>query len=73
VFGFYGGNDNRVNATIPRSTELMKKSGKTFEPVIYDGAGHGFMRAAEAPDASAANKKARDEAWVRWKEALKKL
>jgi carboxymethylenebutenolidase len=73
VFGFYGGNDNRVNATIPRSSELMKKAGKTFEPVIYDGAGHGFMRAAEAPDANAANKKARDEAWARWKEALKKL
>ncbi len=73
VFGFYGGNDNRVNATIPRSSELMKKAGKSFEPVIYDGAGHGFMRAAEAPDANAANKKAHDEAWARWKEALKKL
>jgi len=73
VYGFYGGNDARVNATIPKSEELMKKAGKTFEPVTYDGAGHGFMRAGEAPDASPANKKARDEAWARWKDLLKKL
>ena len=73
VFGFYGGNDARVNATIPTSTELMKKAGKTYEPTIYDGAGHGFMRAGEAPDASDANKKARDAAWQRLKDVLKKL
>lgn len=73
VYGFYGGNDNRVNATIPKSTELMKQAGKTYAPVIYDGAGHGFMRAGEAPDASADNKKAREAAWQRWKDALKKL
>jgi carboxymethylenebutenolidase len=73
VYGFYGGNDARVNATIPRSTELMKKAGKTYEPVTYEGAGHGFMRAGEAPDASEANKKARDDAWQRWKELLKKV
>ena len=73
VFGFYDSNDARVNATIPASTELMKKAGKTYEPVIYDGAGHGFMRAGEAPDANDANKKARDEAWQRVKTELKKL
>jgi carboxymethylenebutenolidase len=73
VYGFYGGNDARVNATIPRSADLMKNAGKTYEPVLYKGAGHGFMRAGEMPDASAANKKARDEAWQRWKEILKGL
>jgi carboxymethylenebutenolidase len=73
VLGFYGENDARVNATIPKSTELMKKAGKAYEPVIYTGAGHGFMRAGEAPDASPANKKARDDSWKRWKEELKKL
>jgi len=26
----------------------MKKAGKTYEPVTYEGAGHGFMRAGEA-------------------------
>ena len=29
----------------------MQSAGKTYEPVIYPGAGHGFMRAGEAPDA----------------------
>ena len=73
VYGFYGENDARVNATIPKSEERMKKSGKTYEPTIYDGAGHGFMRAGEAPDASPANKKARDEAWKRWKAGLQSV
>jgi carboxymethylenebutenolidase len=73
VYGFYGGNDARVNATVPKSTELMKNAGKTYEPVAYEAAGHGFMRAGEAPDAGAANKKARDEAWKRWKEFLQKI
>ena len=73
VYGFYGGNDARVNATITKSTELMKKAGKTYEPVTYDGAGHGFMRAGEAPDANDPNKQAHDEAWQRLKAALKKI
>ncbi len=71
VYGFYGGNDARVDATIPQATEEMKQLGKTYDPVIYEGAGHGFMRAGEAPDATEANKKARDESWVRLKKLLK--
>jgi len=74
VYGFYGGNDARVNATIPKSQELMKEAGKTYEPVTYEGAGHGFMRAGEDPaNTNEANKKAHDEAWARWKTILKKL
>ena len=73
VYGFYGGNDARVTATVPHATEQMKAAGKTYEPVIYDGAGHGFMRAGEAPDASDANKKARDAAFQRTVELLKKI
>jgi len=73
VYGFYGGNDARVTATVAGTTEAMKQAGKSYEPVTYEGAGHGFMRAGEAPDASAPNKRAHDEAWVRWKELLKKL
>lgn len=73
VHGFYGGNDARVNATIPKSTELMKKAGRRYEPVTYEGAGHGFMRAGEAPDASAENRKARADAWQRVKDILSKL
>ena len=74
VYGFYGGNDERVNATIPKTESLMKKAGKTYEPRIYDGAGHGFMRAGEDPaNTNENNKKARDEAWKRLKDALKKM
>lgn len=73
VYGFYGGNDARVNATVPKSTELMMKKGKAIESVTYDGAGHGFMRAGEAPDSNEPNRKARDEAWKRWNDLLKKI
>ena len=73
VYGFYGGNDARINATIPKAQEDMKAAGKTYDPVTYEGAGHGFMRAGEAPDANEANKKAYDEGWKRWKELLKKM
>ena len=73
VYGSYGGNDARVNATIPKTEEMMKEIGKRYEPVIYEGAGHGFMRSGEGPDAPAPDKKARDEAWGRWKSLLKKM
>jgi len=49
VYGFYAGNDARVTATVPKATEDMKAAVKTYEPVTYEGAGHGFMRAGEAP------------------------
>ena len=73
VYGFYGGSDARVSATILKTTQLMKEAGKTYQPVTYKDAGHGFMRAGEAPDANAANKEAREEAWKRWKEILKEI
>jgi carboxymethylenebutenolidase len=71
VYGFYAGNDARIDATIPPTTEAMKQIGKAYVPVSYEGAGHGFMRAGEAPDATDANKKARTDAWERWKKLLK--
>lgn len=49
VYGFYGGNDNRINAAIPKTEELMKAAGKTYEPIIYESGRHGFMRAGEEP------------------------
>ena len=75
VYGFYGENDERVNATIPKAEELMKAAGKKYEPVIYKGAGHGFMRSGEPsnPNVRESDKKARDEAWARWKTLLKQL
>lgn len=70
VYGFYAGNDARIDATIPDATAAMKEAGKTYEPVVYDGAGHGFMRAGEAPDANEANAKARTESWARLKKIM---
>ena len=70
VYGFYGGNDNRVTSTVAKTAELMKKAGKAYEPVTYEGARHGFMRGGEAPDASRENKKARNDSWARWKTLL---
>jgi carboxymethylenebutenolidase len=84
VYGFYAGNDARIDATLPKTVEAMSELKKTFEPVTYEGAGHGFMRAGDAPEpadktaadyeknltAWQANKKARDEAWARWKKLL---
>jgi carboxymethylenebutenolidase len=72
VYGFYAGNDARINAMLPDTIANMKAAGKAYEPVTYDGAGHGFMRAGEAPDASDANKKAREDSWKRWKELMAK-
>jgi carboxymethylenebutenolidase len=70
VYGFYGENDARIDATIPDTVKAMKDADKAYEPVTYAGAGHGFMRAGEAPDASAANAKAREDAWVRLKKLM---
>jgi carboxymethylenebutenolidase len=71
VYGFYGGNDERVNATIAKSEELMRAAGKTYEPVIYDGAVHAYMRLGEAADATEANRIARERSWTRWIEKLR--
>ena len=76
VYGFYAGNDARISATVPDATAAMKSAGKKYEPVIYEGAGHGFMRAGEDPTRTAGNEaniKAREESWARWKELLKGL
>jgi carboxymethylenebutenolidase len=62
VLGLYGGDDARVNATIPPAEAEMKKLGKTYEPHVYDGAGHGFLRAQSGREA---NLKATQQAWPR--------
>jgi carboxymethylenebutenolidase len=72
VYGFYAGNDARVDATLPDTTEAMKGAGKKYDPVTYDGAGHGFMRAGEDPgNTNQDNKKAHDQGWERWLQLLK--
>src|SRR3954465_9037213 len=65
VYGFKAEKDERVNATIPKAEELMKAASKKYEPGIYKGGGHGFMRDGESPSGTPENKKARDDAWER--------
>jgi carboxymethylenebutenolidase len=71
VFGFYGGADERVNATIEASKAGM--AGKTYDIVIYDGAGHAFMRSGEDTAGGPENVTARTDAWVRIKQILGRL
>ncbi len=73
VYGFYAGNDARIGATVPDTVTAMKELGKKYEPVTYDGAGHGFMRGGEDPAGREGDKKAREEAWTRWMSLLKSL
>src|SRR5262249_17499919 len=61
VLGLYGGNDARVDATLPATTAKMKELRKTYEPHVFDGAGHGFLRAQGGEDG--ANLKAAKEVW----------
>jgi carboxymethylenebutenolidase len=66
VYGFYAGNDARIGATVPATTEAMKAAGKKYDPVTYDGAGHGFMRAGEDPGNTVpGNKTAREQGFAR--------
>ena len=61
VLGLYGGDDARVNATIPDAVREMRRLGKFYEPHQFDGAGHGFLRQQGGRDG--ANLAATREAW----------
>ncbi len=61
VLGLYGGNDARVNATVPPADSAMKALQKTYEPHIFPGAGHGFLRQQDGQ--AGANLAASRQAW----------
>lgn len=73
VYGFYGGNDQRINATIPDTEERMDRFGNEFEYVIYEGAGHAYMRSGESPNSSMENREARDKSWDRLRQILSEI
>lgn len=70
VLGLYGGDDARVNATIEPAQNVLRAMKKTYEVEIYEGAGHGFLRAQSGRDG--ANLRATQKAWPRTIEFLKK-
>jgi carboxymethylenebutenolidase len=61
VLGLYGGDDNRVTSTVAPADTAMRELGKTYEPHVFEGAGHGFLRAQDGRDG--ANMKATEQAW----------
>jgi carboxymethylenebutenolidase len=63
VLGLYGGDDARVNATIPAAQEEMKRLGKRYDVEIYAGAGHAFLRQQDAREG--ANLRAAQSGWER--------
>ncbi len=67
VLGLYGGADARVDATVPPADSEMKAMHKIYEPHIFDGAGHGFLRAQGGNNG--ANLAAAQKAWpatIQW-------
>ena len=70
VYGFYGGADQRVNATIEMTKQYMKENKKKYTYEIYDGAGHAFMRRGDDPNGDEPNVNARNKAWERIKDIL---
>jgi len=63
VLGHYGGDDARVNATIPEAQAEMERLGKFYEVNIYEGAGHGFLR--QQAGREGANMRAAQQSWPR--------
>jgi carboxymethylenebutenolidase len=63
ILGLYGGNDNRVNSGIDKAKEELAKQKVTYEPHVFDGAGHGFLRQQGGSPQAPGNMKAAEEAW----------
>ena len=61
VLGLYGGDDARVNDTIDPTRRAMTDLGNRYDTHVYDGAGHGFLRAQSM--AGGANLRAAEQAW----------
>jgi carboxymethylenebutenolidase len=64
VLGLYGGDDNRVNATIPAADSGMRAAARSYESHVFAGAGHGFLRAQADTARGGANTAASRDAWL---------
>ncbi|MGI5461028.1 dienelactone hydrolase family protein [Streptomyces sp. CA-249302] len=72
VHGFYGETDTRVMTSLPATTEAMSAAGKYYDPVVYAGADHAFMRLGEDPsDTNAANSAAERASLKRLKKEIR--
>jgi carboxymethylenebutenolidase len=74
VYGFYGGNDVDVTGSVPGTTDAMKAAGKFYDPVMYEGADHGFMRLGDDfISSSHANRTAGNQAFARLVTLLREM
>ena len=61
VAGFYGGDDARVTTTVEPARQAMQRLGKRYDPHVFEGAGHGFLR--DQAGRNGANLRAARDAW----------
>jgi len=61
VLGLYGGDDARINATLPPTIAAMMQHGKTYEYHAFEGAGHGFLHRQDGAEGK--NLAASEAAW----------
>ena len=73
VYGFYGENDERINSTIKDTQNAAGAAGIIYEPVIYAGVGHAFLRRGMEPNADEVEQAANRQAWERLLKLLNKL
>ena len=73
IYGFYGESDNRINATIDATKAAAAAANVTYEPIIYAGVGHAFLRRGMGEEANEAQKAATKAAWERWVSLLQEL
>ncbi|MFJ8113118.1 dienelactone hydrolase family protein [Streptomyces sp. NPDC096132] len=72
VHGFYGETDTRVMNSLQATTDAMSAAGKYYDPVVYPGADHAFMRLGENPaGTNAANAAAERASLKRLKKELR--
>jgi len=72
ILGLYGENDPRVDAGIPKAKEELAKRNVTYEPHVFPGAGHGFLRQQGGTPQSPGNKAASEQAWALTLDFLRK-
>lgn len=74
IHGFYPSNDKRVINSLQATKDAMAAAGKPFDPVVYDGADHAYMRVGEDPaDPNPANRVAVKASLARLAEILGRI
>jgi carboxymethylenebutenolidase len=74
VYGFYAEHDPRVSRTLEGTRTAMMAAGKKYEPIVYPGSDHMFVRLGEeAGNTNPANVLARAQSMARLQVILKNM